>query len=60
MLCVIAVKEGSEVADHKGNVGTHGNGKIIEGAHELTIQGVLHPFYCGQISGDQLIRALEY
>ena len=60
MLCAVAVKEGSKAADRKGNVGMHGNGEIIEGAHKLMIQGVLHPFYCGQISGDRLIRVLEY
>ena len=60
MLCMVAVKEGSEVADCKGNVGMCGNGEIIEGAHELAIWGVLHPFHCGQISGDQLIRVPEY
>ena len=52
MFCVVAVKEGFKAADCKGNVRVHGNSKIIEGAHELVIWGVLHPFHSGGISGD--------
>ena len=52
MFCAVAVKEGCKVANCKGNVGAHGNGKIIEGAHKLMIRCVLHPFHSGGISGD--------
>ena len=52
MFCAVAVMEGCKVADCKCNVRACGNSKIIEGAHELAIWGVLHPFHSGGISGD--------
>ena len=60
MFRVIAVKEGSKVANSKSEVGVGSNSQIVEAANEFMIWHMLCPQKGGQVNGDGLVWVAKH